>query len=92
MNKMRTIATVESIGFSIASGIKVTLSDRQYTHYIKPEQLKHGGKNCEIADLVIGSKIEFDCGVHPATRDLTNVIILSDGIKEVDVEGNLIKW
>ena len=92
MNEKRTVATVESIGFSIASGIKVTLSDRQYTHYIKPDQLKHGGKNCEIADLVIGSKIEFDCGVHPATRDLTNVIILSDGIREVDTEGNLIKW
>lgn len=62
------------------------------TYYIKPEQLRCGGKNCEISTIVNGSKIEFDGDINDKTRNLENVVILSDAIREVDTDGNLIKW
>lgn len=89
----RLTGTVENISYSITNGIIVSIKGmRCNSYYIKPEQLKHGGKNCEISTLVKGSKIEFDSDINDKTRNLTNVIILSDGTREVDAKGKLIRW
>lgn len=89
----RLTGTVESISYSITNGIVVSVKGMRYnSYYIKPEQLKHGGNNCEISTIVVGSKIEFDGDINDKTRNLENVVILSDGIREVDTDGNLIKW
>ena len=89
----RITGIVESISYSITNGIIVSMNGMRYnTYYIKPEQLKYGGINCEISTLVVGSKIEFDKEINEKTRTLKNVVILSDGIREVDADGKLIRW
>lgn len=89
----RLSGTVKSVAYSITNGIAVSMDGMRHScYYIKPEELRHGGKNCEIADVVVGSKIEFDGEINDKTRELKSVTILSDAIREVDAEGNLIKW
>ena len=39
--------------------------------------------------MVVGSKIMFECQVN---NHITNVVVMSDGIREVDEDGNLVKW
>ena len=92
MSEKRTVATIKNIGYSMMNGISVSLEGYPYLLFIKPENLKMGGKNCEISDLVVGGKIEYVGGHNTATRQLYNVTIISDTIREVDSDGNLIKW
>ena len=88
----RMISTITAISYSIINGIAVNLKEMSYTHYIKPSEIHYGGKNCEVGTLTVGSKIEHDAPSGKGVRQLANVIILSDGIREVDTDGNLIKW
>lgn len=88
----RRKTTVESIGYSLTGELQISLKGYPYLMFVKPEELHCGGKNCEISQLVVGSKIIFDYDSVEAVRRITNVTILSDGIREVDEEGNLIKW
>ena len=88
----RMIATITAISYSITNGIAVNVQEMPYTYYIKPTDIHYGGKNCEVGTLTVGSKIEHDAPLGKGVRRLANVIILSDGIKEVDTDGNLIKW
>lgn len=92
MKKERKIATVESIGYSLTGRLIVSLKERSYAHFIKPSEIHYGGKNCEVNTIEVGSKIEFDKDVHPAIRELHNVVVLSNRTKEVDTDGNLIRW
>lgn len=86
-------ATIETISYDLMNGIALTLSGGwKYIYFIKPDELEFGGKNCEIKALCVGGKIAFDYNGNDAVRHLDNVMLLSDGIKEVDIEGNLIKW
>lgn len=89
---MKHIAKIESISYSIMNGIAVGLSGFPHLQFIKPENIKFGGQNCEIGDLRVGGKILFDYDTVSAVRDLGVVTIISDGIREVDTEGKLIKW
>lgn len=90
MERRKTI--VESIGYSLSGKLQVSLKGYPYLMFIKPEEIHYGGKNCEISQLVVGSKIMFDYDSCEAVRWITNVTIMSDGIREVDEDGNLIKW
>lgn len=60
--------------------------------FAKPNEIHYGGKNCEIADLVAGSKIKFETAGCESVREIKNITIISDGIREIDDAGNLIKW
>ena len=88
----REKTTVKNIGYSLTGELQLSLKGCPYLIFVKPEELHYGGKNCEIAQLVVGSKIMFDYDGVEAVRHITNVTIMSDGIMEVDEEGNLIKW
>ena len=91
MKKEKTI--VESIGYSLTGNkLQLSLKGFPYLMFVKPEELHYGGKNCEISDIVVGSKISFYYDGVESVRAITNVTIMSDGIREVDDEGNLIKW
>lgn len=85
--------TVTSIGYSVTNGsLRLSLKGYPYTMFAKPSEIHCGGKNCEIADLVVGSKIKFETTGCEAVREIKNIIIISDGIREVDDAGNLVKW
>ena len=88
----RREAIVESIGYSLSGKLQMSLRGYPHLMFVKPGELHYGGKNCEISQLVVGSKISFDYDSVESVRNITNVTILSDGIREVDEEGNLIKW
>jgi hypothetical protein len=85
----RMTATITSISYDLVNGIGVELKGMDYIRHIKPSELHFGGKSCEISQLKKGGKIEFD---KPMGVTLRNVTIISDGIREVDTDGNLIKW
>ncbi len=92
-NKKLSIAKVKSIGYNITNGIVLELEGYNYTHFVKPKNIKYGGKNCEISDLRTGGKIAFVYDTVASVRNLENVTIISDGIREIDLEtGELIKW
>ena len=84
-------ATVESISYSIMNGLELDLGGYNYLIFCKPENVKPGGKNCEISTLKVGSKIMF-AGIADTRYIDGKLIVLSDGIREVDENGNLIKW
>ena len=85
-------AYVNAISYNlIGKELCLSLSNFPYPMFVKPEEIHFGGKNCEIGELVVGSKISCEYSDNP-TRQLKNVIVMSDGIREVDENGTLIKW
>ena len=92
MYNTRLTGEITSISYSLLHGIGVGLKGFAFNlYFIRPEELHFGGKNCELSQLVVGSKIEFNSNINPKTRNLYKVKILSDGIREVDTDGNFIK-
>ena len=89
---MKKTAIIESIYYDLGNGIAISLKGWNYTQFIKPEELHRGGQNGEINTLVVGGKISFDYDTVNSVRNLKNVTIISDGIREVDENGKLIKW
>lgn len=89
MTKFQT-AIVEAIEYQMSGELALSLKGHPYMMFVKPKELHSGGRNCEISQLRIGSKISYEN--ITATRNLKNVTIMSDGIREVDEDGNLIKW
>lgn len=83
-------AIVESIEYHMSGQLALSLKGFPYVMFVYPKELHSGGKNCEVSELRIGSKINYEN--ITVTRNLENVTIMSDGIREVDEEGNLIKW
>ena len=83
---------VESIAFDLRGDLTLSLKGFPYSMFVSPNELHYGGKNCEISQLVVGSKIKFETSGCEAVRQLYNVTVMSDGIREVDDDGNLVKW
>lgn len=93
MEKRMGKSIVKNIGYSLLdSSLELSLNDVPYLVFVTPSEIHFGGKNCEISQLVVGSKIKYELFDSAAVRNLTNVTVMSDGIREVDDDGNLIKW
>lgn len=87
----RVVAEVTDVSYSVMNGLCVSLVGYPYLYFINVNEIHSGGKNCEIQYLKKGGKIQFDNNINSKTRELHNVVILSDGIREVDVNGKLIR-
>lgn len=88
--KQEIVKVKQIVGCSIKR-MNVELEGRDYIYTIYYDQIHFGGKNCEISEIQNGSKLLCD-EVNSKVRTLYNVTILSCDCREVDLEGNLIKW
>ena len=90
-----TTATVLSISYSLDKTITMRLSGHPRLVHVRIENIKggkggKGPKECYVNRLVVGGKIAYES--IGRMRMLTECIILSDGLTEVDLDGNLIRW
>ena len=95
---MKYTAKIKSISLNISTRkiLQVTFSDECGFSYpnrlfrINISGVQYGGSNCEVDTLTVGRIIGFN-EILPLDI-IDSCIILSDGVREVDEEGNLIKW
>lgn len=85
-----TIAKILSLTYCLDKTITMELSNHAQLVHVRIDNIKHGGKNCEINTLKVGGKIAYES--IGKMNILTECTIISDGIREVDIEGNLICW
>ena len=87
---MRREGIVESISFSVLNGLELTFTGYNgVVYHVNPSNIKMGGKNCEINRFYVGCKLSFEIGV---VNSLENVVIMSDGVREVNENGELVKY
>lgn len=86
-----TIAKILSLSYCLVDRtMTIGLSNHAQLVHVRIDNIKHGGKNCEINTLKVGGKIAYES--IGKMNILTECTIISDGIREVDIEGNLIRW
>lgn len=82
--------TVTSMYYDIPLGrIGLSLKHADYIHFVSTDNIKFGGKNCEIKFLEVGSKIKYIC--DNKLRIIDSLTVMSAHGMEVDDEGTLIQ-
>lgn len=99
MNTNYKKAEVLNVAYSLLDGkLKLSLKNYPYAMFVKPEEIHFvqaenpSAGQQKPSTLCSGSIIKFLYNGNESVREITNVILMSDGITEVDDDGKYVKW